>query len=393
MNLPLGLASVLIAGDHFYLSLSLLSISMLSYLRRGRFAFARGDLVAMLLIAMVAVITIEANTLISLIYLVALIWFARGIDNFNITGFSLFTKLHLSYAYVLFIETIITNGTPISPQLFCFYGERSAGGCHVASYMYGNVGFPRLYGFASEPASYGFFLVLNMFAIIRLKLRHCYRFIPLFFASLVLTFSFSAMSLFCGLLILSAVFRKQFFAILGLHDRGKHFFLFFVRLIGLVGIALLGAYYAGLMDVLLFRTVARFSEVLAGQDFSSLLRLSGTWSPVYDLLQGDMRGKGIIGAKNFIDNRFYIVYFENVPVEITGQRASALAYIIVSNGVLAVTTFLLGMSITTGVFPLCIFLLFLFTTSYPLTAVPFVLSALLLKNKMPKLITGFKSNA
>lgn len=384
MNLPIVLSSVLIAGDHFYLSLSLFIGLIGSYLLRARFKFVQRDLIAMTLVAMVAVLTIEADILISLIYLCALVWFARGIDNFKTIGFGVFTKVHLAYAYILFFETIITNGAPFSPQLFCFYGERSTTGCHVASYMYGNVGFPRLYGFASEPASYGLFLVLNMFTIVKFKLHQYYRFIPIFLVSLVVTFSFSALSLFCALFLLSATFRKQVLVALGIESKGRGGLSFFMKLMGLSSLVLLGAYYAGLMDVLLFRTIARFSEVLAGQDLSSLLRLSGTWSPVYDLFRGDMLGQGMIGAKDFIDNRLYVVYFENTPIEIVGQRSSALAYFIVGVGVLSVLTYVLAMTVTTGVLPVGIFLLFFFTTSYPLTPVPFVLSALLLKNRTKK---------
>jgi hypothetical protein len=250
----------------------------------------------------------------------------------------------VSAGYALFLLLLQTISPEIASYLeLCLYGtERSVNSCGIPPYVIGGFPLQRLYGFASEPSTYGMAHVVLLSLVLsspRLKLSSF--FIAIQILTIFATISITAITLLIvmfSILNFSRVSPAQVKQ--KISTRKKLKIGFFVTSVIFISVIALD----GLFDALLGRTFSRLVDLLAGEDTSAFMRSTATWSPVLSFFISAPNtqiffGMGVTEYLLFLENFSTFTLVDGNLVEFSGQKGSILSTFILVYGLAFLVTF------------------------------------------------------
>ncbi|MDA9839218.1 hypothetical protein N9B97_00335 [Porticoccaceae bacterium] len=260
-----------------------------------------------------------------------------------VKGIALALLISTIYAFLLLVVQIISPGIAQYFEL-CLYGaERTTNSCGIPPYIIGGFPLQRLYGFASEPSTYGMTHVVLLALVMsnpRVKLSSV--FIVIQIMGILATISITAITLLVVMFSVMSLKRKKYN--LGsekLSSRKKW-------IVGLSSAAiLLGLFMSvdGILDAILGRTYGRIVDLFLGEDTSAFMRSTATWSPLLSFFTNGsisevLFGMGVNQYLLFLERFSTFTIVDGTLVKFAGQRGSILSILLGGYGLVTVVGFL-----------------------------------------------------
>ena len=259
-----------------------------------------------------------------------------------VKGIALGLLISATYGFLLLTFQIIL---PEIAQYFepCLYGaERTTNSCGIPPYVIGGIPLQRLYGFASEPSTFGMSHVVLLSLVMsnpRVKLPSS--FIVIQIIGILATISITAIVLLVVMFSVMSLKRKKYN--LGsekLSSRKKW-------IVGLsIAAILLGLFMSvdGILDAILGRTYGRIVDLFLGEDTSAFMRSTATWLPVLSFfINGSISevlfGVGVNQYLLFLEGYSTFTIVDGTLVEFAGQRGSILSILLGGYGFVSVVAF------------------------------------------------------
>ena len=260
-----------------------------------------------------------------------------------VKGITLALLISVFYAFLLLVVQIFSPGMAQSFEL-CLYGmERTTNSCGIPPYLINGFPLQRLYGFASEPSTYGMAHVVLLSLVMsnpRVELSPV--FIVMQIISILATISITAIALLIVMFGVISLKRKKFNLGKTKTSSMKNW------AVGLsIAVTLLSLFMSvdGIFDAVWSRTHGRIVDLFLGEDTSAFMRSTATWSPVLSfftngLISEVLFGMGVNQYLLFLEGFSTFTIVDGTLVVFSGQRGSILSILLGGYGLVTVVGFM-----------------------------------------------------
>jgi len=341
--------SILFAGSHVYASEICFTLFLILCLSKFKF----NPLVAVIGLSCLCLYTLFSigsdrtlNEMVFVILLLVLPCLGLTPNSLNIDSLikGITVGLLISTTYALFLLAMQVIFPMIAQYLeLCLYGERTVNSCGIPPYTIGGFPLQRLYGFASEPSTYGRTHVVLLALVMsnpRVKLSSV--FIVIQIIGILATISITAMALLVVMFIVMSLKREKYnYGSKKLSSRKKW-------TIGIsIAAILMGLFITvdGIFDAVFSRTYDRIVDLFLGEDTSAFKRSTATWSPVLSFFTNGsisevLFGMGVNQYLLFLEGFSTFTIVDGTLVEFAGQPGSILSILLGGYGLVSVVGFL-----------------------------------------------------